>query len=105
MDKCPGSREPRNLDSVLINCQNCGRQVEIFTDEPKRRCRCGQLLFRESLPRCAEWCPAADRCFGKVIDARELERRLGRGKKNAIAGQLKERMKDRRKEQKGNGHS
>lgn len=74
--KCPGKIANRNLDSVIVPCPSCGRLVEFFTDEPKRRCRCGKLLLRESLPRCADWCPAAAQCLGEAIDLRELERRL-----------------------------
>ncbi|MCK4276809.1 MAG: hypothetical protein KAX78_09865 [Phycisphaerae bacterium] len=74
--KCPGRMTPRDLDSVLVPCPQCGRIVEFFTDEPKRRCRCGHLLLRESLPRCADWCPAAAQCLGEAIDIRDLERRL-----------------------------
>ena len=74
--KCPGRMAARNLDSVLAPCPRCGRIVEFFTDEPKRRCRCGRLLLRESLPGCADWCPAAARCLGEAVDLRELERRL-----------------------------
>jgi len=67
---------PRNLHSVLVPCPACGRILEFFSDEPKRRCRCGKLLSRESLPRCADWCPAAAVCLGEAIDVRELQRRL-----------------------------
>lgn len=76
MGKCPGKMMPRDLDSVLVPCPACGRLVEFFTDEAKRTCRCGNVLLRESLPRCAEWCPAAAQCLGEAIDVRELERRL-----------------------------
>ena len=74
--KCPGRMATRNLDSVLVPCPECGRIIEFFTDEPKRRCRCGKLLLRESLPRCADWCPAAAQCLGEAIDVRELQKRL-----------------------------
>jgi hypothetical protein len=75
-DKCPGRLAPRELDSVIVPCPSCGRLVEFFTDEPKRRCRCGKLLLRQSLPQCADWCPAAPRCLGEAIDLRELEKRV-----------------------------
>jgi len=75
MDKCPGSFA-RKLDSVLVVCPACGREVEIFTDEPKRTCRCGNVLRREAQPTCAEWCPAAAQCLGEELDAEEHQRRL-----------------------------
>ena len=97
---------PRNLDSVLVPCPACGRVVEFFTDEPKRRCRCGHLLLRESLPRCAEWCPAAAECLGEAIDIRELERRLEKVKNDPraqrcladISRRLKEKAERDRRE-------
>ena len=75
MDKCPGSFA-RKLDGVLVVCPACGREVEIFTDEPKRTCRCGNVLRREARPTCAEWCPAAAQCLGEQLDAEEHKRRL-----------------------------
>jgi len=83
--KCPGQMAPRELDSVLVTCPSCGREVEFFTDEPKRRCRCGRLLTRESLPRCAEWCPAAAMCLGEAVDVRKLQSRLARIKNDPRA--------------------
>ncbi|MCK4602453.1 MAG: hypothetical protein KAU28_08295 [Phycisphaerae bacterium] len=85
--QCPGRTTARNLDSVIVPCPSCGRLVEFFTDEPKRRCRCGKLLLRESLPKCADWCPAAARCLGEAIDLRELERRLAEIKNDPRAKQ------------------
>ncbi len=93
MNKCPGSMTPRNLDSVIVRCPGCGRNVEIFTDEPKRRCRCGRLLLREAQPRCAEWCAAAAQCLGEAVDVRELERRLAKIKNDPRAKQCLERVR------------
>ena len=64
------------LDSVNIPCPGCGRMVELFSDEPKRRCRCGETIRRETIPKCAEWCPAAAQCFGDAVDIRVLKKRL-----------------------------
>lgn len=86
---------PRSLDSVLVPCPDCGRMVEFFTDEPKRRCRCGHLLLRESLPRCAEWCPAAAVCLGEAIDVRELQRRLAKIKDDPRAKRFLESIQQR----------
>ena len=86
---------PRSLDSVLVPCPDCGRMVEFFTDEPKRRCRCGHLLLRESLPRCAEWCPAAAVCLGEAIDVRELQRRLAKIKDDPRAKRCLESIQQR----------
>jgi len=76
MNKCPGQMTNRALESVVVPCPGCGRLVEFFTDEVKRRCKCGQTLLRESLPSCASWCPAASQCLGEAVDMRELEKRM-----------------------------
>ncbi len=72
---CPG-RDSRKLDSQVVRCPECGAHVEIFSDEQKVRCRCGELILREALPSCIQWCPAAERCLGQVIDLREVRKRL-----------------------------
>jgi Fe-S-cluster-containing dehydrogenase component len=69
--------------------------VEFFTDEPKRTCRCGHVLLREALPRCAEWCPAAAQCLGQAIDVRELQRRLSEIKNDPRAKQCLEDIRRR----------
>jgi len=85
------------MDSVCVPCPDCGRIVEFFTDEPKRRCKCGRLLLREALPRCADWCPAAAQCLGEAIDVRELEKRLARIKDDpraaACLGHVREMLR------------
>ena len=62
---CPGRTSPSAyLSSVVVPCPGCGHQVEIFGDEIRVHCRCGQYVFREALPACAKWCKEAARCFG-----------------------------------------
>ncbi len=105
MNKCPGRMTRRNLDSVIVPCPDCGRLVEFFTDEPKRRCRCGHLLLRESLPQCADWCPAAAECLGEAIDVRELQRRLEKIKNDPRAKKclesIRQRLEAKASEQRG----
>ena len=92
---------PRELDSVLVTCPTCGRLVEFFTDEPKRRCRCGQLMLRESLPQCAQWCRAAALCLGEAIDVRQLKRHLDKVKNDPRAKQCLESIRQRLKDKSG----
>ena len=103
MQKCPGQTTTRELDSVLVPCPDCGRLVEFFTDEPKRRCRCGRLLTREALPRCAEWCPAAAQCLGEAVDVRELRRRLAKIKNDPRAKRCLESIRERMKKSRSEG--
>ena len=63
--KCPG-QDSRDLRVELYKCQNCGAEVEIFSDELKIRCRkCGQYIYREKQPSCIDWCPSARQCLGE----------------------------------------
>jgi len=101
LNKCPGKMVSRDLDSVIVPCPECGCLVEFFTDEPKRRCRCGHVLLREALPQCAEWCPAAAECLGEAIDIRELEKRLAKVKNDPKARECIESIRDRLKKKHG----
>ena len=94
-ERCPGRQSLRNLDSVVVPCPDCGRLVEFFTDEPKRRCRCGRVLLRETLPQCAEWCLAAAECLGEAVDLRELSRRVAKLKNDPRAKQCLENIRER----------
>ncbi len=62
--RCPG-QEGRNLSVEVYKCPKCGAGVEIFSDETAARCqKCGQRVYRDRAPSCAEWCPAARQCLG-----------------------------------------
>jgi len=64
--KCPGQDANKRLETQDVKCPACGREIEMFGDEQKYHCRCGQWVFREALPTCALWCPAAQRCLGEI---------------------------------------
>jgi len=103
--KCPGRQTPRNLDSVIVKCPDCGRGVEFFTDEPRRHCRCGLVLFREAMPQCADWCPAAARCLGLAVDSRKtldnvVEGKAGPDASKPSAGMHPDRIRKRSKRKK-----
>jgi len=99
--KCPGRSPSRRLDSVQVQCSSCGRQVEFFTDEIKRRCKCGRPLLREAAPKCAEWCPAAEQCLGEAIDSRLLQKRLAEVRNDPRAkecvGRIRRLLEEKRK--------
>jgi len=94
---CPG-RDSRKLDSMIVRCPECGAHVEIFTDEAKVRCRCGRAILREAIPSCIQWCPAAERCLGEVIDIREVRKRLGALQEKAgesdYVGKMRKRIEE-----------
>lgn len=80
---CPGSRSIREPLPEDIACPNCGREVEIWTDEKKAVCPdCKTTVFRERKMSCIDWCPYARECVGP-----EVYDRLKPGeKKEEIAG-------------------
>ena len=86
--KCPG-QESRNrpIEAVNVTCPSCGKPVEMFSDEARRRCSCGQEVTRKSLPRCAEWCSAAAECFGEATDVRVLKARADQVKNDPRAAE------------------
>jgi hypothetical protein len=69
-----------------VPCPECGAAVEVFKDEPKRRChQCGHSFQNPGIDfGCAQWCGLAEQCLGLAPD-RDATGSPGQG---AIAGQL-----------------
>ncbi|MDD5166541.1 MAG: phosphohydrolase [Candidatus Omnitrophica bacterium] len=64
MDKCPG-QDKRNIKVETISCLTCGCSIEIFSDEVKVTCpKCKNLVCRQRLPSCVDWCKHARECVG-----------------------------------------
>lgn len=62
---CPG-QDMRNLRVALYKCQNCGAEVEMFSDELKIKCpKCGEKVYKEKMPSCIDWCASAKQCLGE----------------------------------------
>jgi len=98
--KCPGQESNRSLiEAVNVTCPSCGKQVEMFSDEARRRCTCGQVVARKTLPKCAEWCSAAAECFGEATDVRILKARAEQVKNDPKAAEclrtIRELLKQR----------
>jgi putative nucleotidyltransferase with HDIG domain len=67
--KCPGQdmRFWKPGDIFDTPCPKCGRKVEFFRDEVKRKCRCGHEIVNPKLDfGCAQWCPYAEQCVGTM---------------------------------------
>ena len=65
---CPGARTIREPKPEYINCPDCGREVEIWTDELKATCPgCGNKVFRAQQASCIDWCPRAKECVGPEV--------------------------------------
>ena len=62
---CPG-QDNRNLTEEVYNCPNSGAENEIFSNEVKVKCyQCGEMVYRERMPSCIDWCAAARQCVGE----------------------------------------
>jgi putative nucleotidyltransferase with HDIG domain len=77
--KCPGQdmRFWKPGDIFSTRCPKCGRTVEFFKDEVRRKCRCGHEIVNPKMDfGCAQWCQYAERCLGVVpedVKARQKE--------------------------------
>jgi hypothetical protein len=79
--KCPGqdTRYWKRGDIFDVRCPRCGRDVEFFRDDPKRKCRCGRILTNPKLNlACAEWCQKAEECLGVKREKPEARRKKNR---------------------------
>jgi predicted RNA-binding Zn-ribbon protein involved in translation (DUF1610 family) len=62
---CPGARDIREVRPEDVECSECGREVEIWSDELSARCPgCGARVSREQGPSCIDWCSFAEQCIG-----------------------------------------
>ena len=62
---CPG-QDFRKLRVELYKCPKCDAMVEIFSDETRIKCqKCGEMVYREQLPSCIDWCASARQCLGE----------------------------------------
>jgi HD superfamily phosphohydrolase YqeK len=92
--KCPGQdmRFWKPGDIFDTQCPKCGRRVEFFKDEVRRRCRCGHEIVNPKLDfGCAEWCPYAEQCIGAVPE--EVKERQKSEQKNLLKERIALEMK------------
>ena len=68
--KCPGQdmRHWKPGDIFDISCPQCGKRIEFFKDEVRRRCKsCGAQVTNPRIDfGCAEWCAYAEQCVGNL---------------------------------------
>jgi len=75
-DSCPGSAEIKQPKPEELTCRNCGKAVEIWSDETEAKCKkCGRINARILGPSCIDWCAFAKECVGE-----EKFKRLKTGK-------------------------
>lgn len=71
--RCPGSLKSTLATPLERTCPQCGAQVEIWSDEERVTCKCGQVIFRDKTPTCVEWCAAAEQCLGHILDVAKIK--------------------------------
>ncbi|MCK5140351.1 MAG: hypothetical protein KAQ85_10950 [Thermodesulfovibrionia bacterium] len=65
-DSCPGSKEIKKPKPEDMKCHNCGKVIEIWSDETEVKCRyCGKKNSRHMGPTCIDWCAFAKECVGE----------------------------------------
>lgn len=65
---CPGSKLLRQPAPETFTCPSCGGEVEIWTDEPKRKCpNCRTPVYRDAGMSCLDWCKRGKECVGDSI--------------------------------------
>jgi len=63
-------------DIFDTQCPKCGRKVEFFKDEVRRRCGCGHEVVNPKMDLgCAAWCQYAEQCVGVVPEEMKARQR------------------------------
>jgi HD superfamily phosphodiesterase len=73
IDQCPGQdkRFWKPGDVFEAPCPHCGRSIEFWKDDQRRRCRsCGRMAANPKFDMgCAKWCKFAAQCLGQPAGA------------------------------------
>jgi hypothetical protein len=92
MEHCPGARAVRQPKPEIFTCPRCGGEIEIWTDEISGTCaRCGEVLYREGMMSCLEWCEYARECVGGEAYDRFLKGKTV-GVKRRLLQELEKRL-------------
>ncbi len=76
---CPGSVRIKEPVPEFFECPKCASEVEIWTNENTRPCKkCGQMVSREQVPTCVEWCKHAKECVGEEALKRYMDGKSGK---------------------------
>ena len=76
--KCPGQdwRYWKPGDVFTTQCPKCGKMVEFFKDEVRRKCKCGHEIVNPKIDfGCAQWCQYAEKCVGAIPDEVKAKQR------------------------------
>ena len=82
MEMCQSKRAEKQEASIsgqdailrlgIYKCPSCGAEIEIFSDEYQVKCyRCDEIVYREKISPCIEWCTSASTCLEKGRNRRK----------------------------------
>jgi len=71
--RCPGSLKSSLAEPLERPCPKCGATIEIWSDEERATCKCGGVVFKDKTPTCVEWCAAAEKCLGHILDVAKIK--------------------------------
>ena len=75
-DKCPGTAGIRTPTIITRRCPECGKEVEIFSNEMQTRCsNCGFTVY-DDLESCVQWCKYARECVGEELYKKLKRKRI-----------------------------
>lgn len=93
---CPGAKMLRQPAPEMFTCPGCGDEVEIWTDEFKRRClNCGRTVFRDATLSCLEWCRHGKECVGDDVYETFMQNKSA-GIKRCLLEMIQTQFKDNR---------
>src|SRR3990172_10780427 len=76
---CPGQSTAHwKFDDIYdLPCVACGRPVEFFKIDVKRKCpHCSQVVMNPRMDfACAEWCAKAEECLGPLVYGEFMEKK------------------------------
>ncbi|MFC1590324.1 HD domain-containing protein [Candidatus Omnitrophota bacterium] len=76
ISNCPGAQRFRQPEPEAMKCPHCGRELEIWTDEPKTECpACKNTVTRKDGQSCLDWCRYAKDCVGADIFGKYMKNR------------------------------
>jgi len=63
---CPGAQRLRTPEIIEKICPECGREIELFSNEPHTKCECGFIAYNDT-QSCIKWCAHARACVGEEV--------------------------------------
>jgi protein-tyrosine-phosphatase/ribosomal protein S27AE len=98
--KCPGAVGVRTPTIITKKCPECGREVEILSNEMQTRCtKCGFTIYN-NLESCVQWCKHARECVGEEVYKKLKRKRiafvcLGNAARSQMAEALARKLSNR----------